>query len=146
MRRILLLGMAVLLGIAAHADDRQVIYEETFAEGLGDFTVDIEQNDDGISTLWEYNSGGYVHVTNVVGGTTHKVNAWLISPLIDLTHIANAIFTFDYKANQTSPLTYNISVWVKVDGEDWTILREDFYLPEHTDFISSRKFYLNRYQ
>ena len=146
MRRILLLGMAVLLGLAAHADDRQVVFEETFAEGLGDFTVDIEQNDDGISTLWEHNSGGYVHVTNVVGGTTHKVNAWLISPLIDLTHIANAIFTFDYKANQTSPLTYNISVWVKVDGEDWTILREDFYLPEHTDFISSRKFYLNRYQ
>ena len=39
MRRILLLGMAVLLGLAAHADDRQVVFEETFAEGLGDFTV-----------------------------------------------------------------------------------------------------------
>jgi hypothetical protein len=146
MRRILLLGMAVLLGLAAHADDRQIVFEETFAEGLGDFTVDIEQNDDGISTLWEYNSAGYIHATNVVNGETHKSTAWLISPLIDLTHAANAIFSFDYKAEATNSLSRFVTVWIKVEGEDWTVLRQEFYLPEHDDFIHSRKFYLNRYQ
>lgn len=62
MRRILLLGMVVLLGMVAHADDRNVIFEETFAEGLGSFTVIDEGFPDPKPETWHWDESGQIVV------------------------------------------------------------------------------------
>ena len=144
MRRILLLGMAVLLGIAAHADDRQVIYEETFADGLGDCT--IEQY--GVAG-WSYNAEGYVNTKHTTNNQTRESR--LILPEIDLTNYHNPILTFDYMVKNHYGESYGdrigVNLIIKVDNGSWQHLTECItYMGTNNRFYESPKYYLARFQ
>ena len=76
--------------------DVTTIYTETFAADLGKFTAKSVSG----AENWAFNTSGYVMITgyNSVTKTNNADEAWLISPVIDLTNSTTAHFNFDYVA------------------------------------------------
>lgn len=144
MRRILLLGMAVLLCMAAHADDRQVIYEETFASGLGAFTVVDEGFPSGDKPeTWHWDFEGCATVQQGKLKSKKAIGySYLLSPVIDLSNWHSA--TLSYELNTLAD--ENI-FWLELkdEGSDW-IKFDGTEFPEHKDgYVKSRNYYLSRY-
>lgn len=144
MRRILLLGMAVLLGLTAHADDRQVVYEETFAEGLGSFTV----VDEGFPAnnhpeSWHWDSEGCATITRV-RTNSNKINGYanLTSPVIDLSNWHNATFCYEYDCMSYEKV---FTVELKDGDSDWKVIDGTEFDETSNGYIKSRYFYLSRY-
>ncbi|MDD4990794.1 MAG: choice-of-anchor J domain-containing protein [Paludibacter sp.] len=90
-------------------EESNTIYSETFASGLGNFTAKSVVGTEN----WIYNSNGYAIMTGYVGGVNKADETWLISPVIDLTNVTEAHFTFDhvarYFANAATDATIMIS-------------------------------------
>ncbi len=74
--------------------EQSIIYSETFAADLGLFTA---KNVSGQES-WAFNTKGYAMMTGYVNSVNKANEAWLISPVIDLTNVTTSHFTFDYVA------------------------------------------------
>ncbi|HPL76344.1 MAG TPA: DUF6359 domain-containing protein [Paludibacteraceae bacterium] len=88
-----------------------VIYSETFQNGLGDFKAVNVFGDQ----VWTYNSSGYAIMTGYANSTNYANEDWLISPEIDLTNIASAYFSFDYVMRYSNDPANDATVWVLAD-------------------------------
>ena len=143
MRRILLLGMAMLLGLAAHADDRQVIYEETFTEGLGSFTVIDEGFPDPIPVTWHWDESGCASITESKLADGYWGYSYLTSPIIDLTNWHNTTFSFEYNNNASSYILFTLQI--KDGNSDWKDLRGGVSYKDVDEFRTCKTFFLSRY-
>jgi hypothetical protein len=88
--------------------NENVILSVPFATDMGGFKT---KNIAGLQE-WTLNSSGYVGMTGYVGGVYNVNEDWLISPVIDLTNVATANFSFDYVAhlmNVNSDITVYVS-------------------------------------
>jgi len=90
-------------------DGAELIYSETFADGLGKFTQKSVTGDQ----VWLHDASrshammsGYVNATNLAN------EDWLISPEIDLTTVDSSYFEFDYVAHLMGNVTTDFTVWV----------------------------------
>jgi len=88
-----------------------VIYSETFQNGLGDFKAVNVLGDQ----VWTYNSSGYAIMTGYENSTNYANEDWLISPEIDLTNIASAYFSFDYAMRYSNDPANDATVWILAD-------------------------------
>ncbi len=100
-------------------------YEESFATNFGSFTTDN-------TTIWThatYNNDAYAKATSYIGGSNTDGDAWLTSPIIDLTEVAQAELEFNQAINKYfGTVADEAMLCIKeVDGE-W--VKQDISYPE----------------
>lgn len=91
-------------------------YEESFATDFGSFQSD---NDD-IWTHDTYNDNAYAKATSYINKTNTEGDAWLISPTIDLTEVAQAELEFTQAINKFfGTINEEAMLCIKEVGGDW---------------------------
>lgn len=120
--------------------DPSILFSESFAESLGDFTVTQTEE------VWTYNSEYKCAYAN--GFDFKKAqNLKLISPIINLTDVAEASLTFEHAAGyiKNNNLTKDFTLWIKdKDATEWTQLIIPTY-PNSWTFVNSGEISLNAY-
>ncbi len=89
-------------------DGADVIFSETFADGLGKFAV---KNVSGAQT-WAYYSNGYAIISGYENSVNNANEDWLISPEIDLTNVTSSYLTFEHVARYFADVTNEATIWV----------------------------------
>lgn len=119
--------------------DPSILFTESFAESLGDFTVNQTEE------VWSYNSGYKCAFANGFGKGAQELK--LISPVIDLTDVAGASLTFEHAAGyiKDNDLTKDFTLWIKEkDATEWSQLIIPTYADSWT-FVNSGDISLNAY-
>lgn len=121
-------------------------YTETFADNLGDFTID-DVAVGSLSTIWNYDTYGYMKGTGYKAGAATE--GWLISPYVDLTGAANPVLRFDHAGNffgSQANMINAVSVYVREADGEWAALTIPVY-PNGTSwtFVNSDDIALSAY-
>jgi len=75
----------------------EVIFSESFASGLGGFTIELLSNPDNLENIWVSDTKySCAKATAFVNNSNHASEALLVSPVIDLSGVQNAILTFEH--------------------------------------------------
>lgn len=75
------------------------IFSETFANGIGNFTIQ-NVNIGSLSYVWKADTQyGYMKASAFLNKTNHAAESWLVSPAIDLDKVADATLTFSQALN-----------------------------------------------
>lgn len=122
------------------------IFEETFGESLGAFTIDNVVPAEGLEgEVWTFDSRYGAKATSYANGQNYPTESWLISPSIDLTAVKSAVLTFDHACNYFNDVTTDLTLWVRegADGE-WAKLEIPTY-PNSWTFVSSGEIDLAAY-
>ena len=143
MRRILLLGMAVLLGMVALPiygqtvdSDEEIIFEESFYDSMGDFTEEIDMG----SSIWAHNS--YNHCVYSLTRMSTTSVAKLVSPIIDLSNYHNVKVSFDHRYAGSMIGEF----WIRRVGGNWEKLTVNYELVNASGFYSSGYTLIEKYQ
>lgn len=107
------------------AGPREVL-NSTFADGtLDPWTVETILKPDAIDAVWTADSYGYAKA-NSYKGAALAADAWLISPVVDLTGLSAANLSFDHVYNKFPSVDFakeHCTLNVRVAGESsWTTL------------------------
>lgn len=130
--------------------EETLIYSETFAEGLGNFTVKSVSGDQ----KWDYYTNGYVIISGYVSPSNYENEDWLISPQIDLTNTSAAHFSFDHVARYFASVSSEATIWVSEDyvndslpaAATWTQIKTNpFSDPGSWTFASSGEISLTQF-
>ena len=108
------------------------IFSESFASGLGAFTMDNKTMPAEISYVWShYTSPACAKASAYVSGTAYATDSYLISPVIDLTSATAPVMTFKHATNffgDEASARAETSVCIRVEGSaDWTVLTVPSY-------------------
>ena len=129
----------------------KVYIDETFAEGLGDFTMDNLLLPAGSTYIWSHDTrnGGYMKASGYVGGANQDCEGWLVSPEVTLSAKANAVLTFEQAWNYFKDLAVaaeEATVSVREKGGKWVKLTVPT-LPEKMswNFVASGDIDLSAY-
>lgn len=120
--------------------DPSILFSESFAESLGDFTVTQTEE------VWTYNSEykcAFANGFNKKDGQDLK----LISPIINLKDVTDAYLTFEHAAGYAKDhnLQTEATLWIKdKDATEWTQLIIPTY-PNSWTFVNSGEISLNAY-
>ncbi len=125
---------------------------ETFAEGMGDFTLDNVKLPEGSTYVWKhdtYKGDSYMKASAYVGGSSKASEGWLLSPEMKLSANANAVLTYDQAWKNFASVAdakVQATVWVKEVGGTWVEVKGDNF-PENTsyDFYNSGKIDLSAF-
>jgi hypothetical protein len=106
------------------ADEYTTIFSETFAESLGEFTINDVVKPEAIENIWTYASYKYALATGYVSSskTNYASESWLISPVIDLANYSEASFSFNEATNyfaSVDVLADECAVMIKAGEGDW---------------------------
>ena len=155
----LLLGVGMGFSACSNLDEsafvpvpteETLIYSETFAEGLGKFTVKSVSGDQ----KWDYYSNGYAIISGYVSPTNYENEDWLISPQIDLTNVTAAHFSFDHVARYFASVSSEATIWASEDyvndslptAATWTQIKTNpFSDPGSWTFASSGEISLTQF-
>lgn len=99
-------------------------FVETFANGIGDFTIENKNLPAELEYVWihqEYNDSKYMKAT-AFKSVAYAAESWLISPEIDLTNATTAYLSFDHTGKYFSDASKETTVWASKNGTDWTQL------------------------
>lgn len=97
------------------------LFESTFADGIGDFTIDNVTLPEGLTYVWNHDSYGYMKASAYKGGCL-AADAWLISPKFNLSAVTKLNLSFDHCVNKFASAEVakeQVSVAVRVDGGAW---------------------------
>ena len=98
-------------------------YQETFAEGQGDWTIN-DVNIDGLSYVWAhntYNDSGYMKASAYVSNVKHATESWLVSPKIDLSTATMPGLQFSHTHKFAGTPSEELTLWVKeTSATEWT--------------------------
>jgi hypothetical protein len=95
-----------------------VIFSETFATSLGEFTTENTVLPDELSYVWAYNSYGYAKASGYYK-QAYAAESWLISPVIDLTGCTNCSLAFSSAINYATDFA---TAYIRVEGGEWVAL------------------------
>lgn len=122
-----------------------VIYSETFADSLGEFTT-VGELPEGLNYVWAYAAGYGAKASAYVNGTRYDVASWLVSPEIDLAGYTDIYITFDNALNYLSgnPAVDFVGVYVGAAGSTpsesgWTNISDEVVFGSGSDwtFVNS---------
>ena len=97
------------------------LFESTFADGIGDFTIDNVTLPEELTYVWNHDSYGYMKASAYKGGCL-AADAWLISPKFNLSAVTKLNLSFDHCVNKFASAEVakeQVSVAVRVDGGAW---------------------------
>ncbi len=100
-------------------------YEETFASGQGDFTIDNVALD-GLTYVWSFdNSYKYMKASGYANSTNHVVESWLISPLLAMPSSLSTGESIKLKfsqviSNRFGTVEDEATLMVKEEGGAWS--------------------------
>lgn len=99
-------------------------FTETFAESLGDFTMNNVTLPEGSTYVWKhdtYNSDSYAKASGYVGSPKNS-ESWLVSPLVDLSSADAASLSFEHTGKYFGDMTKEATVWAKAEEGEWAQL------------------------
>lgn len=104
---------------------KPAVFEETFAEGQGQFTIEDKNLPEGLTYIWKhdtYKGKSYMKASAFANNTKFASESWLVSPVIDLTKTTAPELSFSNAANFFSE-GFSCAVKVKEEGAaDWADL------------------------
>ena len=125
-----------------------IIYEEAFAAGIGEYTIDNKNLGTLTKDVWYHDSKNkYMKGSGYGGGD--GIESWLVSPVYDLAGQTAVFLSFDHILNYLKGASRedHVNVLVKEDGSsDWTAL-SGITWPEGTSWspVNSGKVDLSAY-
>ena len=104
----------------------KTVLKESFGEGFGKFVVDNKQA--ASEEVWQHvpaegDVPGFMRATAKIGGTPEAAEAWLVSPVLDLTGCSDGInLSFSHYYIGADDRDGQLRVMVTTDGNNWTPL------------------------
>lgn len=102
------------------------LYSETFASGMGDFTIDNVTIPSAITSIFNADTQyGYIKATGYADKTNFETEAYLVSPVFDATKAAKLTASFDQLVNFFTDIETaktQASVVARVEGGEWQTL------------------------
>lgn len=113
------------------------LYSETFASGMGDFTIENVTLPEGLSYIFKADTQyGYIQASAYASGKNYASEAYLVSPVFDATKAAKLTAKFDqalkFFASIDAAKT-EATIVARVEGGEWQTLTIPTY-PENTDW------------
>ena len=99
-------------------------YEETFASGIGKFSIEDVVLGEGLGYVWKHDASyKYMKASAYVGGNKES-ESWLVSPVIDASSVQDVItFTFSQCINRYfGNVEEEATVWIKEEAGSWSQL------------------------
>lgn len=113
-----------------------VIFSETFATSIDNFTADNKVLGDGLSFVWSYDSKYSCAKASAYKGGAVESESWLISPTIAMNGKEGTL-TFEHAANYIGDAATEMTLYYTADdGKTWEQLAIPTY-PTNWDFVSS---------
>jgi len=101
------------------------LYEASFQTSDEGFTFDVISMNEALSYVWSYDSSyGYMKASAYVG-QSYASDAWLVSPVLDMTAAQSPVLTFDHVTNKFPSLDVakrQVSFGVREVGGTWKTL------------------------
>lgn len=101
----------------------QVLFEQSFTEDLGSFTIDNVKMPEELSYVWTWAGSNYgAAASGYLSGTSYATESWLVSPEIDLSGVSAAELVFDHVVNQFPDLDFakqSCTLWGRAAGGQW---------------------------
>lgn len=116
----------------------KVYINETFAEGMGEFTIDNVKLPGTSTYVWKhdtYNGDSYMKASGFVKGKFDS-EGWLLSPEVKLSANANAVLTFEQAWKNFASVEnakVEATVQVREKGGEWKKLEPQNF-PENTSY------------
>ena len=99
---------------------KQLPYQESFAESIGDFSINNVELD-GLSYVWAWNNYKYMKASAFVNNVKHATESWLVSPKIDLSAATMPGLQFSHTHKFAGTPAEELTLWVKEWGAaEWT--------------------------
>lgn len=128
------------------------IFSETFAEGIGDFTIVNKNLPSALTEIWKHHpdyscmiATGYESSSS----TNYASESWLVSPEIDLTSVTQAYLSYEQACNFFSSVSVlpdqAVPMISKDDGQTWTALVPEYPLALGWTFEGSGDIDLSAY-
>lgn len=109
-------------------DAKNLPYEETFAEGQGDFTITEKVNADNLSDVWSWDSGNkYMKANAYKSAKAHDYVGYLVSPLLNLTSAKKPQLTFEHAGRFFHSDKDEATLWVITENGDTTQVAINHY-------------------
>ena len=118
----------------------EVVFAESFAEDLGDFTMENTLLPEGLTYVWSYAAGYGAKASAYANKTNFDSEAWLISPVIDLGKFTAPTLSFEQATNffaDVETAKKEATVWAREVGEDWVQLSPAYPESMSWTFVSS---------
>lgn len=103
-----------------------VVFEESFATGMGQFTTENITLPEGGSFVWKegkYQETTYIKAGAFINDAAREADSRLVSPTLDLTTATTATLTFDHAYNHYKKADNHeseLTLEVKEENGDWT--------------------------
>lgn len=102
------------------------LYSETFASGMGDFTIDNVTIPSAITSIFNADTQyGYIKATGYADKTNFETEAYLVSPVFDATKAAKLTANFDQVVNYFASIDAaktEATIVARVEGGEWQTL------------------------
>lgn len=106
--------------ITVIADEVTLPYEETFADGIGSFTIDDVSLGEGLSYVWKHDASNKYMKASAYNKKNIASESWLVSPTIDLTNISTATLSFSQCINKFfGNVGEEATLWIQEVGGAW---------------------------
>ena len=117
-------------GTETPSGETKTIFEETFANGQGNFTIEDKKLPEGSTYVWKhdtFNDDKFMKA-NAYTGSAKESESWLISPAIDLSNTTNVTLTFEHAHKFAGTPSNELTLWVtETSAENWKQLTIDKY-------------------
>ena len=98
-------------------------YQESFENGIGNFTINDVLLGEGLSYVWKHENGqhGYYMKASAFAGSAKESESWLVSPKIDLSAATMPGLQFSHTHKFAGTPAEDLTLWVKEYGAaEWT--------------------------
>ena len=108
----------------------KVIYSETFAEGMGGFTVEGNKVADD-KDVWfrsEYNGDAYLKASAYISNVRYASESICVSPIVDLTSETGAYISFEHTGKYFGDMTTEATFCVREENGTWATIAIPTYM------------------
>jgi len=106
------------------AEGTKVLLSESFANGIGDFTVEGD-------LVWKassYDPDTFMKASGYISGAATDAESFLVSPVLDLTTVTKAYLSFRHTGKFFGTMANEATVWVREKDGVWAQLTIPTYM------------------
>lgn len=95
-------------------------YEESFADGIGSFTIDNVNLSDGLSYVWSHDDKYNYMKASAYVKKNYAAESLLVSPTINLENVSEATLAFEQCINKYfGNIEEEATLWIKAGDAEW---------------------------